>query len=1301
MKSRHVSCSRGFALVIALFLMGFITLLLLSLSTLTQVEIRSAALEASHTKARSNAKFALMQAIGKIQTLTGPDQRVTASADIITPDGVYAEERSADKRHWIGVWNVEQFNLSGDPETQGRNNGDPTLFDDAFAGWLVSDGGDPATVSTATAITNGFDNYAGDNMVDLVGEGSVLYSDANDTTREGVRLPKTPIDATGNYAFWVSDESLKANFAMENPFAEAEVTSVEKRYGQTISLQPDIGAALDQAAQARALTIVPSTLFDFSDANDLGEQVNTLTAAIDGADKEAVSIATKIGFHDVTSSTFGVLADVRNGGLKRDLSLAMEMSDIDFQQTDFINSSEVNRAGTWRQQLNGADMLLGYLYQQETNESINGEPVTLRGPTWQLLRSFYRSYRDVTDRTTTPAIAASAHRPNLIDANKNQIDGQAAIAFQGQKNGHGHDSSWQNYQYEVSGKDYYVMRNTQTQRMPILTNAEYIFGVQRENDGGQQVLALSLNFVATVMNPYNVAIEFQGYQLMLHSLPVCIAIEKYGPTETIPDNASLEKELYNDADYGPYVMEFMLRKQIDGMDESFGSGSIVSGEMGEPIFGNFILTEVDESGNAITDGSAKIRLEPGEIKVISLADPNPILDPKIGLPATYTWNDQGGFRYTKLGLPDMFVDDPNGQGSYKTPNAVGIRTYEPTDSGYDVAIDDPTEIEYPLNADQTIPLADDDRVVVMISTNTSKWREQISYYKSNSARREGRVFFNQMLIDQDGDLNEALNSNNIPRGLWTQSMRLNMSKNKLNDDFPRTEPLTGAELNDQQFIASTSISLKTVDDEISPGPYMNNFNLRLLTGRDLHVLNKGESLGPPQYLVKNRSLVDAIVNYPIKNGEEYDGAWGSSNSSSGDSRVILFEVPTTPMVSLGAFQHADINIMPDQPTYGIGFSFANVFVPRDRLWEGTSDDKDRDRVFADTAYLANEAMWDSYYFSTLSAMSAFDGSANPTDAEYDTALDTEIEDFFHREATLPNPNFISAPQQEKSIEDIIIDIQNRELGYKALAGNALMRGAFNVNSTSVAAWKSLLGSLLSDKNLAMTTDEGAITSGALTNDAALSRTSLPGGADDPEDIWVGVHGLTEDQLTELAEAMVDEVKARGPFTSVSDFVNRRPNEGDTGLMGTIQAAIDNRTTVNEDYLATLGSTPSSDLSAAYQSEFPYMENFGPESGLSAPGYLSQGDVLTAIGPYLNARGDTFLIRAYGDVTDPLTGEVEAQAWCEAVVQRMPDFVNSEADEPYGELYDSTGGPNLNSTENQQFGRRYRIIRFRWLEDDEV
>jgi hypothetical protein len=130
---------------------------------------------------------------------------------------------------------------------------------------------------------------------------------------------------------------------------------------------------------------------------------------------------------------------------------------------------------------------------------------------------------------------------------------------------------------------------------------------------------------------------------------------------------------------------------------------------------------------------------------------------------------------------------------------------------------------------------------------------------------------------------------------------------------------------------------------------------------------------------------------------------------------------------------------------------------------------------------------------------------------------------------------------------------------------------------------------------------------------------------------------------------------------------------------------------------------------------PDWNAFYPFKNYGAPGYLTQADVLQTLGHRLTARGDTFVIRAYGDARDQ-SGRVAARAWCEAVVQRMPEYV---VPAPVGTTTGSNGNNPLEPAAirsttglnqatnngllevNRKFGRRFVIETFRWLRISEV
>jgi hypothetical protein len=108
--------------------------------------------------------------------------------------------------------------------------------------------------------------------------------------------------------------------------------------------------------------------------------------------------------------------------------------------------------------------------------------------------------------------------------------------------------------------------------------------------------------------------------------------------------------------------------------------------------------------------------------------------------------------------------------------------------------------------------------------------------------------------------------------------------------------------------------------------------------------------------------------------------------------------------------------------------------------------------------------------------------------------------------------------------------------------------------------------------------------------------------------------------------------------------------------------------------------------------FAFPEAEAGAKSVCAPGYVKQGDLLTTLGPFINVRGDTFVIRGYGEVRDDSGKTVLARSWCEAIVQRVPDYLD-----PADDAHD----PAPKSKVNLTFGRRFHIISFRYLSPREI
>ena len=132
---KTVAAKRGFALVLALSLMAFVLVLLLSISTFVRVESVNSQTSSSQLKAKQAALLGLNVAIGELQKHAGPDQRVTATADLLSDSanlytgGLAVPEGQAS---WTGVWKSDVVSV-------GTPSYDPALPNARqFAAWLVS-----------------------------------------------------------------------------------------------------------------------------------------------------------------------------------------------------------------------------------------------------------------------------------------------------------------------------------------------------------------------------------------------------------------------------------------------------------------------------------------------------------------------------------------------------------------------------------------------------------------------------------------------------------------------------------------------------------------------------------------------------------------------------------------------------------------------------------------------------------------------------------------------------------------------------------------------------------------------------------------------------------------------------------------------------------------------------------------------------------------------------------------------------------------------------------------------------------
>ena len=100
---KKLSRKKAFALVLSLALMGFMVLLIVTLATMVQMQMRLSRQSMNDFKAKQAAKFAAYQAMSRVQTALGPDQRITANA-MIFDDTVASPITELDRDPKFNWW---------------------------------------------------------------------------------------------------------------------------------------------------------------------------------------------------------------------------------------------------------------------------------------------------------------------------------------------------------------------------------------------------------------------------------------------------------------------------------------------------------------------------------------------------------------------------------------------------------------------------------------------------------------------------------------------------------------------------------------------------------------------------------------------------------------------------------------------------------------------------------------------------------------------------------------------------------------------------------------------------------------------------------------------------------------------------------------------------------------------------------------------------------------------------------------------------------------------------------------------
>jgi hypothetical protein len=1180
---------RGFALLITITLLAFLVLLLVSLASLTRVETRVADNNQKQAQARANALFALNTALGQLQVFAGPDQRVTGAADLGDGSSNSLPVPATGARRWTGVWGNANapdadrsspvflnWLVSGNEATEVKANADGSISTPEAAPLKKPDAA-VANLANATALSTDL-TLGGQPARLLVGPGTVGTSGAGGLGEAGyVAAPLVSLDVTadlipgqtggnatpvGRYAWWVGDEGTKARANLvESEEAISATADADKRMRYRVAGRAGVevlsgapvalsGADME-AANTASLRAELSRVFDH----------RQLGLPASGAAFPATFIQQH--YHDLSTVSRGVLANTLAGGLRKDLTAAFA-------------------EGTTK-----AEAPTGPVWQLGTTDE-------LKGPDWQLLRSYYQ---------LPFSTGASGTGNNLSLTPRPQIDGTTDAGKPGQHGIFPVVAHWQCY---VEGRV-----------TPLVT--------------GNCGLEMRYYPAIVLWNPYNVTLKDHTYR-------VTYAIN------------------------GGNITFMRVSKRV------YGSGGAESSYTKVPpaISPEAQLETPWVNGMQIAVQSGD--MEPGVAYVYTLKN-NVYYSTDTFTPYTLTrgWNS-GGTRAVIIGGNSFSL--PGADNSkymvslWCGTNNSGANTIPSWASSTTAVSSTPNP-----SPTATEPTIRDDNLT--LATDTGEPLQFISGNNNYENAFKLRFAYNEFLYQ---DLRAVVGfyghrwalKGSVP-GSWGTggSARKNNAVRWLADYNPRAP-------------YSTRSAFETQGNDVGYGYFQTNpnynFNLIAAAQHGAGALN----------LVN----INATISCDPDTGRAFTGMSQTSWDGAGESRVVLFNVPRKeqPLVSLGELQHAQtyrVNGIPflanTSPAYAFGNSLAD---PRGSLdapskpWSeiaigssSYSTYKATARTF-DHSYLLNRAIWDGYYFSTVPRTGA---------------------------ATFPlaNARLAAHPREGATPADELID-------YRKSAADLLVNGAFNINSVSAQAWRALLAGLnnVPVGGTRKTKSSPYPRSGYPVDDSLVLDTTSTTDAGQKAAAYEGYRFLTEAQIDALADQIVVQVRRRGPFVSVADFVNRALTAGsvsgvDNRLKGALAQAIEDAG-INNAFAGSEQAVMPAKSGSGYTS---MVENAADgATATNVPGWLTQADLLQPLGPVISARSDTFTIRAYGEALNPVlasadAGYIQGRAWCEAVVQRVPDYV-STANQPW-----ETGAAL--STENQTFGRRFKVVSFRWLSPDDI
>ncbi|GEM_PF-2203071 len=1295
----------GSILLVSLLVIALLMFLAVAFSVIVRLELRKVVSHQELLEARAVAKLGAYMAIAKLQEDSGLDTRVTfpLGSDASVNGGAL----SFPIENWTGVKDSSrlQINTDGDYEVN------PTYGD--TLSWLVS--GDPAQWI--------LDGQEEDQAVRLVGPGSVENVD------QMVHAPLESLEVDGEevaqMAWWVGDQGVKARANLGDKFLlDGDNTTNDRRH---LTLQ-----------RSGVEVMLTDGAFDPADADHQelldrtlsNQQLNVFHSTLTG-DSDATPDTS--AFHDVSLHSQSLMTNTQSGGYMKDLMAVLEEARSNTNPTNARehllppspgggNQIEKLFAHSDRRldQLLAETRIKDYVASDEVN--------------WgQAPRREYPNKPDYRDRIFPPMGSVPDNAQPWQDRN---AFNRAPTISNGGRNHLAHDSG---------GPFWRQLLAWATTHQRFEDASGYTDEVERLYSSAHQVGVSPIILRYTMLRFYTY--DSSDHTFHLHYSPV---VSIWNPTDI-------------DLPAQDYFMHLYVSREqnTDEFGGWTGVGETIHFRMQESGVSTWenwpvrLMTGWDDDGSLqhsagypmVFVGEWNGRLDAGERVVLAVRSGARIEMPDSQMNSGLMSNQSGGVQRL-LWIPNRASSPPGGDTPHLT---IPLTEWDASDFGStplgsayvylelnNTRPEDVGLMNYGLSALKTL-----EEISITFNSYaipyTSALQLSPRFRRDLDANSEGRLDLShgrgvQSAVIDDNEFQAptftiASPPIRIPASLRTLDRLTTPVRISASQLPTHNQAVYGVGNGDDVVPYGLTIGMRMPDqsDPYYAGGDPQQANLYAPYAQLAFGNPMAPYIGraPPERGPRDSGGLELGYNSP----PQYIGGWsldmspfledsiprfGFSADSFGSENIVIREFPDSihDVVSIASFQHA----MPytqeayqfkafglhrglnhilrvggmdshgwganNAPLNAIGNSLAPPFIPPDQYQQSVwFDDGMREAVqnfhtLYDYSYLLNEALWDDYYLSSNA-----------------------------------NSRLLWEESSWNEDEDLI------ERDVEESASNLKLNGGFNVNSTSVAAWAILLQGLMESPVPVDGTFESPVGIAPFSRfiEPGESLLDVTGSSADDEAIYQHTYrGLTKDEIwnqgvdpddpsddTGLAVAIVEEVKKRGPFLSLSSFVNRNlvaaadDPEG-TRLKGALQAAIDaenlNEEVIDGEVISANDFQSGHRRNGNERNDWDGLQADHVEGiplNWGAPGFLTQADVLSRIGAVLRARSDTFVIRATGQLSGG-----QARAYCEVIVQRDHSFVD-DVDVPITEL------PDLVSGINQQFGRRYRIVSFRWLGEEDI